>query len=323
MRCIANGRSSRAASRKTSLTMRSVLLLLICLASVNLLMAQAPEEATPIVDISPSSTAIPTLTPTDIPTLPFTATNTEAPTEAPSDTFTPSPEMTVIPVASDTPTLPFTATDTETPTEAPSDTLTPPPEMTEVSTASNTPTDIATAVASMTITNTVPPPTVIVMMTVESFASPSPTVDVPTAPSPPTIITGIVQLQYPYGTNADTRVVLIQNDYIVSETLTAGDGSFTLANIPAGDFRLEVAHSGYLPLSITLHVSDNQSVSLSPMTLQAGDVNGDNLIDQRDLATLEQVYGLLASNVPLGADLNHDGVIDLMDLQMLAANLGL
>ena len=108
----------------------------------------------------------------------------------------------------------------------------------------------------------------------------------------------------------------------VSETFTTDDGTFTLTNIPAGDYRLEASDSGYVSISITVNIDDNQKIMLPLMILQAGDLNGDNLINQRDLTILAQDYDLGRGDVPPSADLNHDGVIDLTDLQMLAANLG-
>jgi hypothetical protein len=57
-------------------------------------------------------------------------------------------------------------------------------------------------------------------------------------------------------------------------------------------------------------------VSLGTITLLAGDVNADNVIDILDLASLATHY--LSNDAT--ADLNGDGVVDILDLALAAQN---
>jgi hypothetical protein len=51
--------------------------------------------------------------------------------------------------------------------------------------------------------------------------------------------------------------------------------------------------------------------------LQAGDVDGNNVIDQFDAMTIGMNYN---ASTPAAADLNNDGVINVLDLELLASN---
>jgi hypothetical protein len=53
------------------------------------------------------------------------------------------------------------------------------------------------------------------------------------------------------------------------------------------------------------------------ISLLAGDIDGNDVIDQFDALTIGINYNLSA---PTQADLNNDGTINVLDLEMLAAN---
>jgi hypothetical protein len=53
------------------------------------------------------------------------------------------------------------------------------------------------------------------------------------------------------------------------------------------------------------------------ITLLAGDLDGNNVIDQLDALTIGMNYNAAA---PAAADLNNDGVINVLDLELLAQN---
>jgi hypothetical protein len=53
------------------------------------------------------------------------------------------------------------------------------------------------------------------------------------------------------------------------------------------------------------------------VTLPAGDIDGNNVIDQFDAMTIGMSYN---GSDPAAADLNNDGVINVLDLELLAAN---
>jgi hypothetical protein len=53
------------------------------------------------------------------------------------------------------------------------------------------------------------------------------------------------------------------------------------------------------------------------ITLLAGDIKSDDVIDEWDAMTIGMNYG---ASTPTAADLNNDGLIDFLDLELLAKN---
>jgi hypothetical protein len=53
------------------------------------------------------------------------------------------------------------------------------------------------------------------------------------------------------------------------------------------------------------------------ITLPAGDIDGNNIIDQFDALTIGMNYNAAEPSI---ADLNNDGIINVLDLELLAAN---
>jgi hypothetical protein len=64
-------------------------------------------------------------------------------------------------------------------------------------------------------------------------------------------------------------------------------------------------------------ITAGNTIILPPSHLLAGDVDGNNVIDQFDALTIGMSY---KSSAPAAADLNNDGVIDFLDLELLAEN---
>jgi hypothetical protein len=98
------------------------------------------------------------------------------------------------------------------------------------------------------------------------------------------------------------------------QTQTAADGSFSIA----GGGLLSFEFPGYLSAQTDLQagLESTQSTSLGTITLLAGDVNRDDLVNILDLAYIAQHY---RSADPL-ADLNGDGWVDILDLALAAGN---
>jgi hypothetical protein len=71
---------------------------------------------------------------------------------------------------------------------------------------------------------------------------------------------------------------------------------------------------GSRPIKLTV----GSEIDLGTVTLQGGDVNGDDVIDIRDLSFV--AYHLGGGDVQ--ADANVDGKVDILDLTMLAGNFG-
>ena len=56
---------------------------------------------------------------------------------------------------------------------------------------------------------------------------------------------------------------------------------------------------------------------MSVVTLPAGDIDGNGVIDQFDAMTIGMSYN---TAIPPAADLNNDGTINVLDLELLAHN---
>jgi hypothetical protein len=56
---------------------------------------------------------------------------------------------------------------------------------------------------------------------------------------------------------------------------------------------------------------------LGQVTLAAGDIDANNVIDQFDVLTIGMNYNLAT---PTAADLNNDGTINVLDLEIIAKN---
>ncbi len=106
--------------------------------------------------------------------------------------------------------------------------------------------------------------------------------------------------------------------WTVSQTAAAG-GQFTLANLPPGKYTLTVEKPGYLPAACAAATA-GPATRLTPLMLRAGDVDGSGLINVADAVALG---GMMNSPAPdLALDYTADGLIDVLDLILLAANYG-
>lgn len=226
--------------------------------------------------------------------LPFTGATLTVLGVAPSPTFTPTPFDTPTPTSS----APAeTATPTSTPVGSPTATSqTPVGSATPTSTPVESPTSTATStpVGSATPTDT-------------STPLPSPTA----TPLPNGTVTGTVLAGKPvtvglYGTG----------NTLVASVTANGDGTFSLP-APAGTYTVRATASGFLSAEGSVTVADGGSASMPTITLLAGDIDGNNVIDQFDALTIGMSYN---TNAPATADLNNDGTINVLDLELLAKN---
>jgi hypothetical protein len=234
-----------------------------------------------------TGTATPTATDTATGTVtPPTSTPTE--TATPTETGTPStstPTDTATPTVTGTPPT-STATDTATPTV----TGTPPTETpTSTSTTTSTPpTETATSTATATATST-------------STATPMPN----------GTVSGTVLAGKPV-----TVALYDGTNTLVTSVTANGDGTFNLS-APAGTYTVRATASGFLSAQGSVTVATGSNTSVPTITLLAGDIDGNNVIDQLDAMTIGMNYN---TNSPAAADLNNDGNINVLDLELLAKN---
>lgn len=124
-------------------------------------------------------------------------------------------------------------------------------------------------------------------------------------------ITGVVTA------GKEVTVVLKNGGIPVATTVPAGDGSFTFV-VPAGTYTIEATASGFLMLTrVAFVLAAGDTVTLPTESLLAGDITGDDAIDASDVFAIGLNY---MRSTPTAADLNNSGIIDILDLQLLAPN---
>lgn len=128
-------------------------------------------------------------------------------------------------------------------------------------------------------------------------------------------MTGLVQLQG-RSSYAGTQIS------IGSQTLsTQADGTFSLMLEP-GLYPITASHSLYLNSETTIAVDGSPSTTIPSVTLLAGDVTGDGIIDLTDLVIVATGYGQSVPPGDVRADINGDETTDLLDLVLLGLNYG-
>ena len=105
------------------------------------------------------------------------------------------------------------------------------------------------------------------------------------------------------------------NTLVISQVANQ-DGTFAL-QVPSGTYTIIASADGYLNAQGFMTLSNGQTIIKPPINLPAGDIDGNSVIDQFDALTIGMNYG---GSFPAAADLNNDGVINVLDLELLAAN---
>jgi len=149
----------------------------------------------------------------------------------------------------------------------------------------------------------------------DNFAIPLPSsgslLKVQTRPDPLGILRGQVIASKPVSVdvrkpdNAGSITVPIQ-----------ADGVFILPISP-GNYTVNASAKGFLSAQGSVTIPDGDTITLPTIKLLAGDIDGNNVIDQLDALTIGMNYG---TTTPPEADLNNDSVIDFLDLELLAMN---
>jgi murein DD-endopeptidase MepM/ murein hydrolase activator NlpD len=105
------------------------------------------------------------------------------------------------------------------------------------------------------------------------------------------------------------------NNLVTSVTANP-DGSFSLS-APGGTYTIRASASGFLRAQGSATIPAGGTATKSALTLLAGDIDGNDVIDQFDALTIGMGYN---ATTPSEADLNSDGVINVLDLELLADN---
>lgn len=224
--------------------------------------------------------------------LPSTGANLTVTGSGPTPTFTPPPAESTTPTA----TLAPGGTPTATTTTGPA--LSPTPTLTSPLAESPTPTLTFTPVES-------PTPSFTPLPTFTSTPVASPT------PLPNGTLTGQVIASKP------VTVSLFESGNTLVTSVTANpDGTFSLT-APAGSYTVTASAAGHLDAQGSAVLSPGNITTKPTISLLAGDIDDNNVIDQFDALTIGINYN--AAN-PAAADLNNDGIINVLDLELLALN---
>jgi hypothetical protein len=116
---------------------------------------------------------------------------------------------------------------------------------------------------------------------------------------------------------ADRRGIEVSLKGTGQETHTDSSGHYLLQGMPAGDYFLVAGKNGFLGQSAAASVTlDNPDAICQAITLPAGDITGDNLVDLDDLIVMLQDYDTAESR----SDLDRSGLVDIRDLFLLDRN---
>jgi hypothetical protein len=103
---------------------------------------------------------------------------------------------------------------------------------------------------------------------------------------------------------------------LVTSVAANANGTFTLS-AAAGNYTVRATASGFLSAQGSATITSGSTNTKATITLLAGDIDGNNVIDQLDAMTIGMNYN---AATPTEADLNNDGVINVLDLELLAQN---
>lgn len=174
-----------------------------------------------------------------------------------------------------------------------------------------------------TVVPTVPP-------TLEPTMAPEPTVTPePTATIQPTLepVVGSIQGVVNYQRRNDHSGIMLTvlaggpTGTTYAQFTTGADGTFRFDNVPAGTYSIQFFGTSHLGTIYTFNVDAAGSV-LNTVTLLAGDTDGNNSIDLADAALIGANLQQTAPPAPAAADLNADGLINIVDLVLVGGNFG-
>ncbi len=169
---------------------------------------------------------------------------------------------------------------------------------------------VPTTTPSFTFTPAISP-TPIVTQTSTPIASPTLGVS-PTA----TIVSGAILNGRVIAAKVVTVRVYDLNENFVAAVNVDPDGTFEF-NVPAGTYTIVATANGFLRIQGSITLVEGGVRAMPEIALLAGDIDDNNEIDQFDAMTIGINYN---TAFPDGADLNADGVINVIDLELLAQN---
>lgn len=115
--------------------------------------------------------------------------------------------------------------------------------------------------------------------------------------------------------NKPVTIALYNSQHQI-EAAADANGNFSVS-APPGSYIVVASAPGFLKAQGAPTLLPGQTTVMQTISLLAGDIDGNDVIDQFDAMTIGINYG---GSSPAAADLNNDGVINVLDLELLAAN---
>jgi murein DD-endopeptidase MepM/ murein hydrolase activator NlpD len=140
---------------------------------------------------------------------------------------------------------------------------------------------------------------------IDNLPSPTPTV------IPDAIVNGQVLAGKPV-----TIQLFDLSDNLIASAIADANGNFSFT-APGGDYVILASAAGYLDAQGSISLVGGVTRTMQTVTLPAGDIDGNGVIDQFDALTIGMNYNLSAPDI---ADLNNDGIINVLDAELLAEN---
>ena len=137
-------------------------------------------------------------------------------------------------------------------------------------------------------------------------------------PVPPTgTLTGTVDLLDYYG-DITTVPVSVELNGVIYNLNLAPDGKFTILDVVDATYDVRIKASHWLS-KLTSGVIVNGNTDVGIVSLINGDINGDNGIDESDLAIMSNDwYQATADAINANSDINGDGGVDESDLAIMS-----
>ena len=169
-------------------------------------------------------------------------------------------------------------------------------------------------------------------LTLSSTATPTPTVSTPIESPTSTATPTSTPIESPTATLPPSTSGTLIGQVLASESVTVGlydssntlvtsvtaniDGTFSLT-APAGPYTVRASATGFLNAEGPATLTGGSTTTMPTLTLLAGDIDNNNVINQFDALTIGMNYN---ASAPSAADLNNDGIINVLDLELLAQN---
>jgi len=103
-----------------------------------------------------------------------------------------------------------------------------------------------------------------------------------------------------------------------ASTVTSSSGYYLFTNVMNGTYAVSIAHDMYLDAEGTCTASGSGTTTWPAITLLAGDLNDDNVVNILDLSFCAAHFNTVYADT----DVNGDGFVDIYDIVLIGKNFG-